>query len=413
MHNGTYISGTSFSVGNWGKGTLNQHGGTITTNSETRIGASSTSAAEGYYNLYDGSFTTSNLHIASYSGATGELNQYGGTVTANGTVYCSFQSNTSGKYTLDGPAAVLNSRGTLVGRYANGSFIYNNGTHNLDGELTIGSSAPLANNDLNGGSLTVTGHTYVGRSYGTGNFTQTAGSSDFQRVYIAYSTNSNGTFTISGGDTTITHLQVGSSYAGNFAITDPAASVTITASLTIGPQGSLQIAPGSSINFTGSNFTNQSSNPANWAHTLADATLIFQPSVTTIDQFEVSSTDLGADSAGFTDNCIGTLVVGGANPAQIQLVDLYDNQGDGSSNEILYVRNLVLKPGSTLDLNGIDLYYNTLTIDPSVSILANGATFAQVSIPEPATIFLLLPLLAFLFVRCSWQLKFGTRSGRM
>lgn len=386
MYGGTLDTGNSFGIGAYGTGTLNQYGGTITTHTETRIGSASVSTSDGTYNLHDGTFTTANLHIASYTGSTGEMNQYGGTATVNGTIYCSFQSGTAGSYTLDGAAAMLTSHGTMVGRYANGQFIHNAGTHNLNGDLTIGNSAPQATYELNGGSLTVTGETHVGQSYGLGQFIQTGGAADFQAVRIAYSSGSSGEYIMSGGSATITDLQIGSSHPGKLAITDASASLTVTGSFTIGYQGTYEAVPGTVVLMTGTNFLNQASDPAQFTG-LANTTFKYLPSAPAGDTFEVCFADRGSDPAAWADNAIRALILGGSNPADIQLIDWYDNQGDGSDNDVLYVRNLVLRAGSTLDLNGIDVYYNTLSVDPTATIVNNdGALLQQLEIPEPATL---------------------------
>lgn len=374
MHGGTLSPGTSFKIGAYGMGTLNQNGGSITSNSATRVGLTS----NGIYNLYNGTFSSANLHIASNTGSTGEMNQYGGTATINGTVYCSFQSSTAGSYTLDGASAVLNSKGTMVGRYSNGQFYHNNGTHNLNGDLTIANSASLATYELNGGSLTVTGDTYVGQSFGLGQFLQTGGTANFQAISIAYSSGSSGEYIMSGGSATITDLQVGSSHAGKLAITDASASLTVTNSFTIGHNGTFEAVPGTIIYLTGTNFSNQSTDPASFAG-LAHTTFDFRPATVGTDTFEACFADRGSDPSTWADNAIHTIILGGSNPANIQLTDWHDNQADGSKNDVLYVRNLILAPGATLDLNGIDVYYNTLSLDPTASILNDaGALFQQV-----------------------------------
>ena len=44
--------------------------------------------------------------------------------------------------------------------------------------------------------------------------------------------------------------------------------------------------------------------------------------------------------------------------------------------------NLVVGPGSTLDLNGLELYYVSAQIDPNATIIGGRLT----QIPEPATL---------------------------
>ncbi|NLF30462.1 MAG: hypothetical protein GX591_06200, partial [Planctomycetes bacterium] len=63
--------------------------------------------------------------------------------------------------------------------------------------------------------------------------------------------------------------------------------------------------------------------------------------------------------------------------AAVMLVDDADNQLDGGAAEALYVHTLALGAGSTLDLNGLSVYYVTL-VDDGGTILANGGTLAAI-----------------------------------
>ncbi len=91
----------------------------------------------------------------------------------------------------------------------------------------------------------------------------------------------------------------------------------------------------------------------------------------TIPQFlEAMSDDLGNISAGFHDNfAYNTLAIGSND--YVRLVDLSDNSGS-SSPEALYVNTLIVPSGSTLDLNGLHLYYRAAEIDGTIT--AGSAT---------------------------------------
>ena len=53
------------------------------------------------------------------------------------------------------------------------------------------------------------------------------------------------------------------------------------------------------------------------------------------------------------------LVAGGILPARVQLVDLNDNgNAPGGNHEALYVHDVTVGVGSTLDLNGLHVYAN-------------------------------------------------------
>lgn len=106
---------------------------------------------------------------------------------------------------------------------------------------------------------------------------------------------------------------------------------------------------------------------------------------------EVGGTDSGNDpithagnGAGFSNNFdLTTLEI--AAGASILLADLFDNGNRGGSyafDEALYVDTLVFADGTgTLNLNGLNLYYNTL-------VGSEGQIINQV-VPEPSTALLL------------------------
>ena len=106
--------------------------------------------------------------------------------------------------------------------------------------------------------------------------------------------------------------------------------------------------------------------------------------------FEVGGDDLGAVMAGFNNNfAMNKLQIGspGNDFAKVMLVDDYDNQADGADNEALYVHDIEIQAGSTLDLGAFDIYYDgTLTENGTVIRTGGGDIYY---IPEPATMALL------------------------
>ncbi len=113
---------------------------------------------------------------------------------------------------------------------------------------------------------------------------------------------------------------------------------------------------------------------------------------TLADTFEVACDDVGTSEAGLALYfAIEGLTLGdGATNGMVQLVDNSDNQGDGVGGEVLYVRNLSVLAGSTLDLNGLTLYYlngEAPTAYTGDGRVFDGATGGQlIQIPEPATL---------------------------
>ena len=105
---------------------------------------------------------------------------------------------------------------------------------------------------------------------------------------------------------------------------------------------------------------------------------------------EVASADLGAVREGFENNFawLELLVGSEDSAAHLQLVDAFDN---ASGTEAVYVDRLVVPAGSSLDLNGLNLYYRVADIAGQVNT-SGGALFA-VAVPEPTTAVLLSLLL--------------------
>jgi RHS repeat-associated protein len=76
--------------------------------------------------------------------------------------------------------------------------------------------------------------------------------------------------------------------------------------------------------------------------------------------FEAMGQDLGPTTAGFTNNfACGTLSL--APGSYVQLVDQSQNSA-GAGNEAVYVNSLIVPAGSTLDLNGLNLYARAVQI---------------------------------------------------
>ncbi len=104
---------------------------------------------------------------------------------------------------------------------------------------------------------------------------------------------------------------------------------------------------------------------------------------------EAASEDMGAVEEGFNEDnfCHHSLDVGGDTFANLTLVNAFDNQTSWTGTDAMYVESLFVRAGSTLDLNGLNLYYINGQIDPDATILLNGGQLVQV--PEPATLSML------------------------
>ena len=203
---------------------------------------------------------------------------------------------------------------------------------------------------------------------------------------------------IQAGELHAGDVNVGVSYddgeqAGVFAILDPVAYVEISGELFVSPQGQIAAAAGSVIHFTGSPFVNHSYNPIS-LEDLTKTTLIFEGGDLVVDPFEVAGRDLGASPDGLKMNfAVGTLQIGGDQPGHLRLVDAFENQPRWAGAEALYVHDLIIGYGASLDLDGQLLYYASFT-NLGGTVGENGGQFIQ--IPEPTTLVLLASGVALL-----------------
>jgi len=174
----------------------------------------------------------------------------------------------------------------------------------------------------------------------------------------------NGRFEIGGtGQVTTTELTVGQRTpasgqgAGTFVMSSATAGVSVSDTFSIGPEGTFTAVSGATIHFTGSVFENVSANESALAG-LENVTLVFEGGTGHWSTFEVAGRDIGLQPTGFDDNfALGGLVIGGASDAKLRLQDVVDN-GNRSSPEALYVHDVTLSAGSTLDMGNLNLYFD-------------------------------------------------------
>ncbi|MCK4624622.1 MAG: PEP-CTERM sorting domain-containing protein [Phycisphaerae bacterium] len=159
--------------------------------------------------------------------------------------------------------------------------------------------------------------------------------------------------------------------------------VTVGEALVLAQDSTLTAVSGSEIHMTGSAFQNESTNSANLAG-LGNLKMIFEGGTEDVDPFEAAGEDVGAVAGGFvTANfLLDTLQLGGTAAGKIQLVDDYDNQNDGSpGNEAVYVNNLIMNAGATIDLNGLNLYYLNIG-DPKQFFCGDGDMDGDVDLSD-------------------------------
>ena len=95
-----------------------------------------------------------------------------------------------------------------------------------------------------------------------------------------------------------------------------------------------------------------------------------------VQALEVMSTDIGPDPDGLDRTLPGHYPIRqlriGPGLTTVNVVDNHDNDGLGQAQcEAIYVQNLVIESGATLNTNGCKVYYSTLTLDGAVDNPAN------------------------------------------
>jgi len=257
-----------------------------------------------------------------------------------------------------------------------------------DGYLGYGDGAIGVLNLTDDGAIWTGENMFIG-CYGEGHVVISGGGLGLDgRLYIGYRPGGSGTLSVNGTlwDFAVAadELRVGGDITqtndgeirtdGLLELLSPSADVVITKAINFGACGALHAVGGARIKLAGASFGNDSTDPAA-LDDLLNVELDFGPAAAGgVSTVEVAAADNGAGVPGLNlvgRFALGTLTVGAAEPAGVQLVDASDNQPDTEGAEALYVNELVLGPGSTLDLNGLNLYYNTL-IDMGGTVVANG-----------------------------------------
>jgi hypothetical protein len=239
---------------------------------------------------------------------------------------------------------------------------------------------------LQDGEMQVDGDAIVG-SLGAApaRFTQTGG-----RATIAGTLRIEGEqsrYEISGGALRVGSISVGENVfneGGILSIGANFAKVTVEEKLSLGEDAVLRVVAPAEITLDGADFQVFGKDAAKLAG-LANLGLIVEGNEE--ESFlEAASQDRGPSSESFMNNfAIGQLIVGRSSAGHLRLLDAVDNgNGDGAPGAV-YVDQLVVQAGSTLDLGGLNLYYRRSLIEGEINN-SGGAMIALV--PEPATLWL-------------------------
>lgn len=403
-----------------------------------------------------GTHSAGDVVLASASGGEGLYQLSGsGTLTAAGRLTVGQKGQ--GAFELSGEGAV-SSVGLVVGDEGAGLFRQTGGSVTVAEErkyrrsLVLGlATGATGRYELSGGRLLVAADEYIGSS-GTGTFVQTGGEHVTGEMHIQ-----KGSYSIGGSgrlDVTELHLLKGTAFnqegghvlirdwgdlASNYTlaggvlegsilsvgmntsvtqpstlkITSPDARIKSTTTLTIGLRGGLEAVPGATVELTGTAFHWMGTDPARLAG-LGHLTVLAKGGPGKMTYLEAA----GLRDGGFADNfALGRLIVGDETAVgRVALKDTVNNGRRAGGSEALFVRDLLINPGSSLDLNGLSLYVEGdvagrldgwirdgrlfdaklaqgLRLDAWFDAGRNWTTFAAV--PEPATAtFAALALLA-------------------
>ena len=231
---------------------------------------------------------------------------------------------------------------------------------------------------ISAGTLDVNDDVFAGNS-GTGTLTQSGGAVDVNGdLYIGYNSSSTGTYTISGGTLEVNDLSIAQAGAGDFTISDAAATITIGGDFAFGADANFAITDANGATITMTRDVSALEIDANTAAAevagLGLLTLQFngEDSNTTEDResdfiktIECAGQDMGDVNlpvvADFdADNfVIDELIVGDDSATdQITLKLVDDNDHVAGEDEAVYVKKLSFQDwGMFPDLNGKPLYY--------------------------------------------------------
>jgi Dockerin type I domain len=266
---------------------------------------------------------------------------------------------------------------TFIGRSGKGTLEISGGTLLLTAFTILGSN--LSGEGIckvDGGFFNASG-LRVGED-GRGTITQTNGIFDASVITLGDSDGSFGTYEISGGTLSASAFRLGPNRfrtaVPTFDIQSNTADITFTADLSFYSANSVFMAvPNSKIKMAGeyADFINEldTANEGNVSG-LENLTMEFSDNSTaTYCSYEVACEDLDPNAIGYCGGnfTLDTLAVGGDTPSKVGLVDNYDNGNRGGGSECLYVRKLIVTAGSSLDLNGFNLYYQEAEVAGTVS----------------------------------------------
>ncbi len=355
-------------------GRFEQTGGSFTEEENTsqsltiRLGAAN---GRGEYRLSGGSLTAGDLEIGRFG--EGLFRQSGG----HANVYYDNAIWGQGEYQLSG--GVLESGELAV----LGRFVQTGGMHLNRQAADVGEPNTNGVYELFRGDHVVEGDLAIAR-FNNSKGTYTVGDEgNLQAERILLNGPGQGTLRLEGGEVDVEVLELGRYGNGSsrLEIASADAALRVSKELHLGPAGWLLAADDSMIELKDADLRISANNPAAY-QALNQTRLLFTGDDALFESLEVAGADIGPDPLGYVDNfSLQELRLEQTGAGGLRLEEVIDNT---PGTEALYVQELFLGPGAVLDLNGVTLYYGIASIDASATVLFNGGSFRQLSVPEPS-----------------------------
>lgn len=234
---------------------------------------------------------------------------------------------------------------------------------------------------LQSGNVEVLGDTVVG-SMGaapalfvqSGGTHRTAGTLRIEGVESRYE--------LHGGTSRVGTLAVGTNVfnEGGTLSLSAEAEFIVDAALQLGSTSRYEASSGSKIQLDGGDLEIRGLDGRLFAGTQQTSLMVFGEGE--FSTLEAASRDMGDTPLAYSNNFAwDDLIIGDESTiSDLQLVDNFQNS---TRIDAVYVDRLIISAGSSLDLNGINLYYRQAEIDGTVNFA--GGKLIAVPVPEPAT----------------------------
>jgi hypothetical protein len=359
---------------------------------ELRIGHAV--GARGLYEMTGGQLNAEEIWVG-WEGE-GQFNQSGGSIDLKYSTGSAVIVGPQGSYELSG-GELRSYELAVLGRFLQTGGLHFN--HWSTGDIDIGEPNAAAVYELRGGTHRIAGRLSLARFDSSQGTYIVAESGHLDAAELFVSGPGAGIFRVEGGSVSVGEFRLGTQDlgSGTLELAVPSARFEISERLTIGARGAVSAVPGSVLQLTGTPVEIRSTDPVALGG-LNHITFEFTGGPVRVDPLEVAGADLGAVASGFENNfALAGLTIGASEIGRVQLVNQFDNSPGA---EALYVGRLSIGSGSSLDLNGLTLYYRELSQHAQATVILNGGQLVSVPVPELDGLLLALEALGLGLVIC-------------